>query len=83
MNSIHIALAIFLEGLVTLHTDWLFMGDWLYKRYDQNPEIWRYFRGQGRPLRGRPRYLLSLALLVRSCAFICASSLTVQRSGWH
>jgi len=26
MNSIHIALAIFLEGLVTLHTDWLFIG---------------------------------------------------------
>jgi len=47
MNSIHIALAIFLGGLVTLHTDWLFMGDWLYKRFDQNPEIWRYFRGQG------------------------------------
>jgi hypothetical protein len=28
-------------------TDWLFMGDWLYKRYDQNPEIWRYPGGQG------------------------------------
>lgn len=28
-------------------TDWLFMGDWLYKRYDKNPEIWRYPGGQG------------------------------------
>ena len=28
-------------------TDWLFMGDWLYKRYNENPEIWRHPRGQG------------------------------------
>lgn len=23
------------------------MGDWLYKRFDRNPEIWRDFRSQG------------------------------------
>lgn len=28
-------------------TDWLFMGDWLYKRFDRHPEIWRYPRGAG------------------------------------
>jgi len=28
-------------------TDWLFAGDWLYKRFDRNPEIWRYQGGQG------------------------------------
>jgi hypothetical protein len=28
-------------------TDWLFVGDWLYKRYDQYPEIWRHPHGQG------------------------------------
>lgn len=28
-------------------TDWLFIGDWLYKRYDQHPEIWRHLGGQG------------------------------------
>ena len=28
-------------------TDWLFMGDWLYKRYDKHPEIWRHPGGQG------------------------------------
>jgi hypothetical protein len=22
-------------------TDWLFAGDWLYKRFDRHPEIWR------------------------------------------
>ncbi|MGC1905655.1 MAG: hypothetical protein WA715_17685 [Candidatus Acidiferrum sp.] len=28
-------------------TDWLFMGDWLYRRYDKHPEIWRHRGGQG------------------------------------
>jgi hypothetical protein len=29
-------------GIVTsMGTDWLFAGDWLYKRYDRHPEIWR------------------------------------------
>jgi hypothetical protein len=28
-------------GVVASLTDWLFMGDWLYKRYDRHPEIWR------------------------------------------
>ncbi len=27
-------------------TDWFFNSDWLYKRYDQHPEVWR-FRGGG------------------------------------
>ena len=25
-------------------TDWLFAGDWLYKRFDRHPEIWRVTR---------------------------------------
>ena len=25
----------------------MFAGDWLYKRFDRNPEIWRYPGGQG------------------------------------
>ena len=28
-------------------TDWLFMGDLLYKRFDRAPEIWRFRGGQG------------------------------------
>ena len=28
-------------------TDWLFMGDLLYKRFDTNPEIWRFPGGKG------------------------------------
>jgi len=42
-----IALAVLASGLVSSMTDWLFAGDWLYKRYDRNPEIWRYHGGQG------------------------------------
>jgi len=42
-----IVLAALAGGVVTSITDWLFMGsDWLYKRYDRHPEIWR-FSGQG------------------------------------
>jgi hypothetical protein len=42
-----IALAILASGFLSSLTDWLFMGDWLYKRYDRNPEIWRYPAGVG------------------------------------
>jgi hypothetical protein len=42
-----IALAVLASGIVSSLTDWLFMGDWLYKRYDRHPEIWRYPGGQG------------------------------------
>lgn len=40
-------LAILASGVLSSLTDWLFMGDWLYKRYDRNPEIWRYPAGTG------------------------------------
>src|SRR5208282_3304928 len=42
-----IALAVLASGVVSSLTDWLFMGDWLYKRFDRHPEIWRYRGGQG------------------------------------
>jgi hypothetical protein len=42
-----IAAAILASAFVSSMTDWLFMGDWLYKRFDSNPEIWRYRGGQG------------------------------------
>ena len=71
MNWIRVALTVFAGGLAASLTDWLFMGDWLYRRYDQHPEIWRHPRGQGEmkaiawasllPL----RHLRGLHLLVR------------------
>lgn len=47
MPWIRIALVVLASGIVSSLTDWLFMGDWLYKRYDKHPEIWRYRGGQG------------------------------------
>jgi hypothetical protein len=47
MSWTRIALAILVSGVLSSLTDWLFMGDWLYKRYDRNPEIWRYPAGAG------------------------------------
>jgi hypothetical protein len=47
MNWIRVALTVFAGGCVASLTDWLFMGDWLYKRYNQYPEIWRHPHGQG------------------------------------
>ena len=34
-------------GIVSSMTDWLFMGDLLYKRFDRHPEIWRFPGGKG------------------------------------
>ncbi len=42
-----VTLAVLASGILSSLTDWLFMGDWLYKRYDRNPEIWRYAGGLG------------------------------------
>ncbi len=47
MNWNRIALTVLCAGFAASLTDWLFMGDWLYKRYDQHPEIWRHPHGQG------------------------------------
>ena len=47
MLSLRFVLAVLAGGLVTSMTDWLFMGDWVYKRFDKHPEIWRFERGQG------------------------------------
>ncbi|SRR6266478_9453003 len=72
MAWINLALTVFAGGLVASLTDWMFMGDWLYKRYNQYPEIWRYPHGQGEmkaiawytPL--ALRHLRGLHALVRS-----------------
>jgi len=47
MNWIRFALTILAAGFVTSLTDWLFMGDWLYRRYNRYPEIWRHPHGEG------------------------------------
>ena len=47
MSWARFALTVLTAGILSSLTDWLFMGDWLYKRYNQYPEIWRYMHGQG------------------------------------
>lgn len=47
MNWIRVALTVLVGGFVTSLTDWLFMGDLLYRRYNAYPEIWRFPHGQG------------------------------------
>jgi len=47
MNWIRVALTVLVGGIVASLTDWLYMGDWLYSRYNQYPEIWRHPHGQG------------------------------------
>jgi hypothetical protein len=47
MSCIRFALAILAGGVLSSLTDWLFMGDLLYKRNNKYPEIWRYPGGKG------------------------------------
>ncbi len=47
MNWTRLALAVLVGGGVSSMTDWLFMGDLLYKRFDRHPEIWRNRGGAG------------------------------------
>ena len=42
MNWMRVALAVFAGGVASSLSDWLFMGDLLYKRFNKHPEIWRY-----------------------------------------
>ena len=47
MYWIRFALTVLASGFVASLTDWLFMGDWLYKRYNRYPEIWRHPHAEG------------------------------------
>jgi hypothetical protein len=41
MNWSHIVRTALIGGVVASMSDWAFMGDWLYKRFNAFPEIWR------------------------------------------
>ena len=42
MSWMHFGFAVLASGLASSLTDWFFMGDLLYKKFDKHPEIWRY-----------------------------------------
>jgi hypothetical protein len=47
MNLTRFILAILAAGIASSFTDWLFMGDFLYKAAKKHPEIWRFPGGTG------------------------------------
>ena len=47
MSWARFAPTVLTAGILSSLTDWLFMGDFLYRRYNQYPEIWRFPHGQG------------------------------------
>ncbi len=75
MNWIRVALTVFAGGFVASLTDWLFMGDWLYQQYNQNPEIWRHPHGQGE--------MMSNGKASTGCSSNCIPQFTASYSlGW-
>jgi hypothetical protein len=45
VNESRFILTVLAGGAVSSATDWLFMGDLIYKRYNKHPEIWRHRGG--------------------------------------
>lgn len=69
MNWTRFALTVAATGIVASLTDWLFMGDLLYKRFNKHPEIWRYAGGS----RGESQAIaLSAPLPFLTCAVFAA-----------
>jgi hypothetical protein len=79
-NWTRFALTVLASGIVSSLTDWLFMGDLLYKKYNTHPEIWRHQGGVGESQAiawTSPLPFLTCAVFTFVCgAFI--SSLTAQ-----
>ena len=62
--GIRFVFAVLAGGVVASMTDWLFMGDLIYKRFDKHPEIWRFPGGHGES----KAIALSAALPFLTCA---------------
>ena len=62
--GIRFVFAVLAGGVVASMTDWLFMGDLVYKRFDKHPEMWRFPGGQGESR----AIALSAALPFLTCA---------------
>jgi hypothetical protein len=79
MNWARFALTVLAGGVGSSLTDWLFMGDWLYKSGDQHPEIWRFPGGEGESVAIAWASLLPF-LTCASFALVC-EQLHVHSSG--
>jgi len=79
MNWIRVMLTMLASGFVSSLTDWLFMGDLLYKRFNPNPEVWRFPRGQGEMTAiawSAPLPFLTCAVFTILCAHLNLHSLS-------
>jgi hypothetical protein len=77
MNWGRFAVGVLASGFLSSMTDWLFMGDWLYKSYDRNPEIWRYPAGKGENkaiLWSSLLPFLTCAVFILTCRFLRINS---------
>ncbi|MGB6430504.1 MAG: hypothetical protein WBF06_07955 [Candidatus Acidiferrales bacterium] len=77
MSWMRFALAVFASGLGSSLTDWFFMGDLLYKRFNKHPEIWRYPDDKGASTAiawSAPLPFLTCAVFAFACVQLHVSS---------
>ena len=80
MNWIRFALGVLAGGTLSSLSDWLFMGDLLYKRNNKYPEIWRYPGGRGESKAiwwSSPFTFLTCAIFTLAC-----NELHLHSLGW-
>jgi hypothetical protein len=77
MSVARLLLATLAGGFVSSMTDWFFHADWLYKRYDRHPEIWRkWSKGETTAiLWASPLPFLTCASFAFACAWLNLHSL--------
>jgi len=83
------AVAILVSGFASSLTDWLFMGDLLYRRFNKHPEIWRYPGGQGESKAiawSAPLPFLTCAVFTLACAdwhiYSCGATVRLAFEVW-
>jgi hypothetical protein len=73
MNGMRFAIGVLAGGTVSSLSDWLFMGDLLYRKFNQYPEIWRHVGGKGESAAiawSTPLPFLTCGVFVWLCAWL-------------
>ncbi len=79
MNWMRFTLAVLAGGTVSSLTDWLFMGDLLYRKFNKYPEIWRHIGGKGESAAiawSTPLPFLTCGIFVWLCVWLNLRSAT-------
>jgi hypothetical protein len=77
MSWMRFLVAVVVAGVVSSLTDWLFMGDLLYRKFNSYPEIWRHRGGHGESA----AIAWSSPLPFVSCAVFCWLCLALHLHG--